>query len=298
MAGFLDDLKYNFKTGGALMQLIYVNVGVFLTLTIIRLLGFFFKTDTISVIIPWIAANSGPMEMLYKPWTAITYMFVHESFWHILFNLILFYFSGRIFESLLNGKRLVAVYFLGGLAGFLVYFIAYNIFPVFEGAAIPILGASASIMAILVAIATYSPNLELRLILLGNVKLKYIAIFFVATDILFLDQGGNVGGKLAHIGGALFGFVYAQQLKKGNDLGNIFYSVVNFFRDLIKPQPKMKVASSNKSKGYESRYYASDSKTEKEKQMKIDAILDKISKSGYDSLSKAEKEFLFKNSKQ
>ena len=298
MAGFIDDIKYNFRTGGALMKLIYVNVAVFLALTIIRLFGFFFKTNLIGDVLPWIAANSGITEMLYKPWTAITYMFVHEGFWHILFNLILFYFSGRIFESILNGKRLTAVYFLGGLAGFLLYFIAYNVFPVFEHAAIPILGASAAIMAILVAIATYTPNLELRLILLGNVKLKYIAIFFVAADILFLDKGTNTGGKIAHIGGALFGFLYSLQLKKGNDLANGFYAVVNFFRDLIKPKPKMKVASSNQSKGYQTRYYQTDSKSEKEKQMKIDAILDKISKSGYDSLSKAEKEFLFKNSNQ
>ncbi|HKL02959.1 MAG TPA: rhomboid family intramembrane serine protease [Cryomorphaceae bacterium] len=240
MASLLDDLKYNFKTGGVVAQFIYVNVGVFLALTIIRLFGFFFKTNTLAVVMPWISANSGWEEMLYKPWTILTYMFVHEGFWHLLFNMILLYFSGRIFADLLGSKRFTAVYFMGGIAGFLVYFISYNLFPVFDGAAIPIIGASASIMAILVAIATYNPNLELRLILLGNVKLKYIAIFFVATDILFLDQGGNVGGKLAHIGGALFGFLYSTSLKKGNDWSAGFFAVTDFFRDLVAGKPKMK----------------------------------------------------------
>ncbi|MCA1762413.1 MAG: rhomboid family intramembrane serine protease [Cryomorphaceae bacterium] len=296
MATLLDDLKYSFKTGGVLTQFIYANVGVFLALTIIRLFGFFFKANTLAAVMPWISANSGWEVMLYKPWTAITYMFVHEGFWHILFNMVLLYFSGRIFADLLGGKRFTAVYFMGGIAGFLVYFISYNVFPVFNGASIPIIGASASIMAILVAIATYNPNLELRLILLGNVKLKYIAIFFVATDILFLDQGGNVGGKLAHIGGALYGFLYSTSLKKGNDWSGLFYTVTDFFRDLVAPKPKMKVASSKP--GYKARHYHTESKQEKENQIRIDEILDKISRSGYDSLTKEEKQFLFNNAKK
>lgn len=296
MASPLDDLKYSFKTGGVVTQFIYVNVGVFLALTIIRLFGFFFKANTLGAVMPWISANSGWEVMLYKPWTIITYMFVHEGFWHLLFNMILLYFSGRIFADLLGAKRFTAVYFMGGIAGFLVYFISYNVFPVFNGASVPIIGASASIMAILVAIATYNPNLELRLILLGNVKLKYIAIFFVATDILFLDQGGNVGGKLAHIGGALYGFLYSTSLKKGNDWSKVFYSVTDFFRDLVAPKPKMKVASSKP--GYKARHYATESKQEKENQIRIDEILDKISRSGYDSLTKEEKQFLFNNAKK
>ena len=205
-----------------------------------------------------------------------------------------------MFENLLNGKRLLAVYFLGGIAGFLMYFIGYNIFPLFSPVSGTIIGASASIMAILVAIATYQPNIELRLILIGNVKLKYIALFFVAIDVLFLD-GGNTGGRIAHLGGALFGFLYARQLQKGNDWSKGFFVVTDFFGQLIHPKPKMKVASSRSSSSRPTTATseaARPSKRDKDHQKKIDTILDKISQSGYDSLTKAEKEYLFNASKK
>jgi hypothetical protein len=153
-------------------------------------------------------------------------------------------------------------------------------------------------MAILVAIATYTPNMEVRLILLGNVKLKYIAIFFVLLDVLFLDKG-NPGGRLAHIGGALVGYFYSASLMKGNDWSRYFYGFVNFFRDLVAPRKQMKVVSRNagayaKSASSNSRSAASGT----DFQRRMDAILDKISQSGYDSLTKEEKEFLFNASKK
>jgi hypothetical protein len=228
-------------------------------------------------------------------------MFVHEGLWHLLFNMILLYFAGRIFADLLNRKRFIAVYILGGLAGFLLYFLAFNIFPVFSQVGYsPIIGASASIIAILVAIATYSPNMELRLILIGNVKLKYIAIVFVALDVLLLDNGSNTGGRLAHIGGALFGFLYSTSLKKGNDWSKPFYAFTGFFQDFVKPRPKMKVkkGAKRKKEGYQSQYYDQKSKPDKDHEKKIDKILDKISQSGYDSLTKKEKEYLFNASKK
>jgi hypothetical protein len=195
---------------------------------------------------------------------------------------------------------MVAVYFYGGLAGFLLYFISYNVFPVFSGTESTIIGASASVIAILVAIATYAPDMVVRLVLIGNVRLKFIAIFFVALDILLLD-GGNSGGRLAHLGGALLGFVYSRRLQQGNDWANGFYGFVDFFRGLGKSKPKMKVASS---KGRPSSRRGSSSTQSKKsrdtdsQQKKIDEILDKISQSGYDSLTKAEKEFLFNASKK
>lgn len=298
MAGFFDDMKYQYRTASITMRFIYVNVAVFVALTLMRIGGFLFQADGIvSRVIPWIAGSSTPEEMLYRPWTLITYMFVHVGFFHLLFNMILLFFAGRIFADLLNEKRFVTVYFLGGIAGFLLYFFSYNYFPVFAQTRSVIYGASASIMAILVALATYTPNMELRLVLIGNVKLKYIAIFFVALDVLFLD-GGNTGGRMAHLGGAIFGYAYSASLKKGNDWSKGFYVVINFFRDLIKPSPRMKVASKRKKKGYRSQYYESPSKQDKAHQQKVDAILDKISKSGYDSLTKAEKEYLFNASKK
>jgi membrane associated rhomboid family serine protease len=299
MASILDDLKYSFRSGNMVTRFILLNVAVFVVLSLIRVFGFFYQSDFLGAVIPWIAGSSSPETMLYRPWTIITYMFVHQGLWHLLVNMIMLWFSGRIFGDLLNDRRFVAVYFLGGIAGFLLYFLAYNIFPVFSGSSSTIIGASASVIAVLVAVATYVPEMEVRLILFGNVKLKYIAIFFVALDILFLD-GGNTGGRLAHLGGAIFGFTYARSLQKGSDWSNGFYKVVNFFRDLVKPQPKMKVASSRKGKkaNYARSTSPSSNRDNSAEQKRIDEILDKISQSGYDSLSKEEKEFLFNASKK
>jgi membrane associated rhomboid family serine protease len=300
MASILDDLKRSYYSGNMVTRLIFFNVGVFVLLTLIGLFGFFFKVKLLDQVIPWISGSSNWETMLFRPWTVITYMFVHEGLWHLFVNMIVLWFSGRLFGDLLGDRRLIAVYFYGGIAGFLLYFIAYNVFPVFSGAESTIIGASASVTAILVAIATYTPNMEVRLVLIGNVKLKFIAIFFVALDVLFLD-GGNTGGRLAHLGGALLGFSYARSLQQGNDWANGFYSFVGFFRDLAKPKPKMKVASSktrSTGSGPSSRSQEKKSKEEVSQQNKIDEILDKISQSGYDSLTKAEKEFLFNASKK
>lgn len=295
MSNLIDQLKYAYRTGTMVTRLLFVNIGVFIVLKLIHIVGFFYQTNFLKIVLPWISGNSDWNIMLHRPWTIITYMFVHEGVLHILFNMLVFYFAGRIFENLLNGRRLLAVYFLGGIAGFIFYFAAFNLFPVFSGSQSIIFGASASIIAVLVAIATYMPNIETRLMLIGNVKLKYIAIFFVALDVLFID-GGNTGGRLAHLGGALFGFLYSVNLKKGNDWSKGFYVVTDFFRDLIKPRPKMKVASS--SSNFKAPNKKKDAKEEKIHANKIDSILDKISHSGYDSLTKAEKEYLFNASKK
>ncbi len=309
MASIFDDIKYSWHKGDITLRLIFINVGVFLALTLLGIFGFFFQSPVKEAVIPWLAGTASPEGMLYKPWTLITYMFMHIGLFHLLGNMIVLYFSGRIFADLLNARRMIAVYFLGGIAGFLAYFAAYNLFPVFAGSKSIIYGASASVIAILVAIATYTPNLELRLILLGNVKLKYIAIFFVLLDILFLD-GSNSGVHIAHLGGAALGYGYSTALKQGSDWSKGFWSVVGFFRELIKPSPKMKVSkgsqkaarqgsgSSAARSGASGGSSPSARKKAKEEQEKIDAILDKISQSGYDSLTKSEKEFLFKASKK
>lgn len=296
MATIFDDLKKSYQLGNIVTRFIFINVVVFLALTLVRIAGFLYQTEFINGIMPWISGSSSWEHMLYRPWTIVTYMFVQEGFWHMFMNMILLYFAGKLFTDLLNQKRFVAVYFLGGIAGFLTYFIAYNVFPVFDATNSIIYGASASVIAVLVAIATYTPDLELRLALIGSVKLKYVAIFFVAIDVLFLD-GGNTGGRLAHLGGALFGFLFSLNLKKGNDWSKQFYAFTGFFENLIKPKKKMSVAS-RKTQGYKTQYYAKDSKDEKKRQQNIDLILDKISRSGYDSLSKEEKETLFKASKK
>lgn len=298
MASIIDDIKYAWHRGDITLRFVFANIAVFLALTLLRIFGFFFQSDILGAVLPWVAGTASPGGMLVKPWTLLSYMFVHIGLFHILGNMIILYFAGRIFADLLNARRFIAVYFMGGIAGFAVFFAAFNLFPVFKGSESIIYGASASVIAILAAVATYTPNLELRLILLGNVKLKWIAIFFVAIDIIFLDST-NSGGHIAHLGGAAFGYLYSTSLKNGNDWANPFWSVADFFGDLIAPKSKMKVASS-KGAGTAQRASrtAPTTKKGKEDQEKIDSILDKISQSGYDSLSKEEKEFLFKASKK
>ncbi len=294
MAKILDDLKFSFQSGNMVTRFIYINIAVFVFLSLIRVFGYFYQSDLLGVVLPWISGSSVPQTMLFRPWTIISYMFVHVGLWHLVVNMIMLWFSGRLFGDLLNDRRFIAVYFLGGIAGFLLYFIAYNAFPVFSGTESTLIGASASVIAVLVAIATYAPEMVVRLVLIGRVKLKFIAIFFVALDILFLD-GGNSGGRLAHLGGALFGFLYARNLASGRDWSNGFFKVIDFFGELFRPKPKLRVASSNKKRRgtRKTQTRSKEVRSEKSSQKRIDEILDKISQSGYDSLSKEEKEFLF-----
>lgn len=303
MAGLMRELKYQFAKADITLRFIYINVAVFVLIHVISVGGFLFNVQGMKrEVLQWIAGSSNPDHMLRRPWTVLTYMFVHEGLFHILFNMLLLYFAGRYFADLYNSKRFIAVYFLGGLAGFALYFVSYNFFPALTNTQSIIYGASASIMAIFIALATLRPNLEVRLILIGTVKLKYIAIVFVALDILLLDSG-NTGGRMAHLGGALFGYLFATSLAKGNDWSKGFFAVVNFvgaiFYSPKKPKMRVEKGYSRKRSGSSRKKAAPKQKTsEEEHRDKIDAILDKISKSGYDSLTKAEKDYLFNESKR
>lgn len=288
MAGIVDELKDSFRSGDMLTRLIYINVGVFLLVNIIMVFGFFANSDW--SIVSWFTVPAAPGRLILQPWGLITYMFLHEGFFHLLFNMVWLYFGGKIFLEYLNPKKLLSVYLLGGLAGAALYILAYNLFPVFanELAYSQALGASAAVLAILIAIATFVPDYTVRLFLIGTVKLKHIAIFSVVLDLLSIPQG-NAGGHIAHLGGALFGFLYARQLQKGSNLAVGFEKLLDRFLSLFKPKPKMRTA------------YKAKTRTEQEfherkasEKATLDKILDKISASGYDSLTKAEKEFLFK----
>lgn len=289
---FIQDLKNQYKNGSALIKLIFVNVAVFLLVHIIGLFLWFFNIQHgAELIVSWLALPAGVTQILYKPWTIISYMFLHEQFFHIFMNMLILYFGGQIFLQFLNQKKLVTTYLLGGLSGGLLYILAFNLFPVFtpiKGISIA-LGASASVMAVLIAAATYVPNFVVRLIFLGNVKLKYIALVYIVLDVVSIPKG-NAGGHIAHIGGAIFGFLYIQQLKKGNDFASGFSKLLDGLKGLFKPKKKMKVVYKKGSKTRNDYEYNAQKKAN---QAKIDAILDKISKSGYDSLSKEEKAILF-----
>lgn len=229
-----------------------------------------------------------------KPWTLITYMFTHKDILHILFNMLWLYWFGRIFLEYLDQRKLVAVYILGGISGAIVYVLSFNIFPVFtslipESVAI---GASASVMAVVVAIAAYVPNYPVHLLLIGRVKIIWIAVgIFVLTS--FMDFSVNSGGKLAHMGGALFGYLYIVNLRKGKDPGRALNRIIDSIASIFKARKeKMKVSYSRKKTDYEY------NKAKAERQEKIDRILDKISKGGYDSLTKEEKNLLFSESQK
>jgi hypothetical protein len=204
--------------------------------------------------------------------------------------MIMLYFGGILFMQFLGGKKLIGTYIIGGLAGAMVYILAFNFFPVFNEVSkcSVALGASASVLAVLVAVAVYNPEFSVRLVLFGNVKLKYIAMILVLIDLLSIEKE-NPGGHIAHLGGALWGFIYILLIKKNWDIYRIFNPIISFFKNLFKPKPKLKVEYKKTRPLTDDEY----NKNKADKQKKIDTILDKISKNGYSSLSKEEKEFLF-----
>lgn len=294
---FIEDIKKQYKDGSILIKLIFLNVAVFLGVHLFGLIVWFFRIDYgTQLIVKWLALPADVTQLLFKPWSIVSYMFLHEGILHILFNMIVLYFGGTIFLNYLNGKKLVVTYLLGGLSGGLIYILAFNFLPIFDQVyTVSIaLGASASVMAILVAAATYVPNYIVRLMFLGEVKFKHIAIGYVLLDLVSIPQS-NAGGHIAHIGGALFGFFYIQQLKKGKDFTLGFSRFLDSLKGLFKSGNKMKVVYKKQGKTKTDQAY-NNQKVDNQK--KIDAILDKISKSGYDSLSGEEKAILFDASKK
>jgi membrane associated rhomboid family serine protease len=292
--GIWDDIKKIFSNGSNLSRLIYVNIGVFILITVVAIIGFLLNNPVISdKALNLFSVPSSFKVLLVRPWTIITYMFVHKDIWHILFNMLWLYWFGKIFLEYLDHRKLVAVYLLGGLSGALVYILSFNVFPAFTGvvAESVAIGASASVMAIVIAIAAYVPDYTVNLFLFGRIKIKYMALaIFILTSIM--DFSVNSGGKLAHIGGAFFGYLYTINLRQGRDIGKGFNRIIDFFVTIFKPRQKLKVTHKKAANEFEY------NKNKAEKQIRINSILDKISKGGYDSLTKEEKETLFKESQK
>ena len=292
-------LKQAFLGNNILSRLILINTIVFLLVKMVGLISYLFAVGhtadnglSLSIFSQYLALPSSFETFVSRPWTIITYMFLHEDFFHILFNLIILYFGGQLFNEYLGERRLLWTYLSGGIIGGLFFLMAFNIFPAFEqikGISMA-LGASASVLAIIVAVATYVPDYTVQLLFIGRTKLKYIAIIFVAIDLLSI-QSGNPGGHIAHLGGALWGFIYALTLRKGTDLYR--------FLNLSIPQFKKEKTYSTE-RQEDKRPFSDDEYNERKArtQENIDEILDKISKSGYSSLTKEEKEILFKTSKK
>lgn len=288
-----EEIRQTFKSGSNLTKLIYINLAFFLVVNLVEVFYFLLnRHDSYSAFLLTFAVPADLHILIRKPWTVITYMFLHKNFLHILFNLLWLYWFGRIFLEYLDGKKLVGVYLLGGLSGAFLYLLAYNIFPVFfqQLEMSHALGASAAVMAIVIAISVYVPDYSVYLLFIGKVKIIYIALIgFLATS--FFDFSINTGGKIAHIGGALFGLIFTLQYRKGRDLTRGLNRLIDAIIGLFKPGPKVTVTHRKAETDYDYKI------RKKDEQAEIDRILDKIAKSGYDSLTKQEKETLFRQSK-
>lgn len=279
----IDDLKLQYRTGGITQQLIFWNVGIALVLFILGA----FTHDFFNAIIDWLSLSSESSEFVFKPWTFLTYAFVHANFWHLLFNMIVLNFSGRLFMTYFTQKQFFGLYLLGSIFAGAVFVISYLILQDVSR----LVGASGAIMAVLIAAATYAPFSEIRLLLIGNVKLWHIAIVLLVLDLIQVPMS-NTGGHLAHLGGALFGFLYIKLLQNGTDLSQPVSNVIDYFVTLFRPRKATPFKKVHRNVNPQPK---AQPKPQKDlTQQQIDDILDKISKSGYDSLTKEEKEFLFK----
>ena len=292
--GILDDIKTSFRKGTSLTRLIYLNIIIFILIAIGSAIGYLLNNQELQLkILNLFSVPSSISAFISRPWTLITYMFTHKDILHILFNMLWLYWFGTIFLEYLDQKKLVAVYLIGGISGAIVYIISFNIFPVFSSVVTSsvAIGASASVMAVVVAIAAYVPDYSVSLFLLGRIKIKYVALaIFVLTSVM--DFSVNSGGKLAHIGGALFGYIYTVNFRRGRDLGKWISLTIDYFATVFKPKKKMKVTYKRTVSDHDF------NKIRVERQEKINKILDKISKGGYDSLTREEKDLLFRESQK
>lgn len=283
----IDDLKLQYKMGGIVTQLIFWNVALFvipwLFFALLSLLGV--NIDYIH----YVSLSSNPAHLIWKPWSLLSYSFFHSGIMHIIFNMIVLNFSGRLFMTYFTSKQLLGLYVLSAIFAGLCYILVFYILNI----SAPIVGASAAIMAILVATTTYHPLMELRLLIIGNVKLWHITAVIIIVDLMQL-RSENMGGHISHLSGALFGFIFIKLLQNGTDLSTLVSRFLDFFANLF--QKNTATPFKKVHKNYSKPLVKSVSKivAKDKSQQQIDEILDKISQSGYDSLTKEEKEFLFK----
>lgn len=304
MNTLLNDFKNAWsKPNNGLIQLIFINIAVFVVLGILAVVSAIFGVDAVFAIAFKQFTIPAPIgEFLTRPWTIITYAFAHSfsNLWHIIMNMLVLYWFGRVFVDFFGSQKLINLYVLGAIAGGVTYLLAYNLIPfysermhLFDG----MVGASAAVYAITVATATYVPDHRFYLLFLGPVKIVYIAAFVIFTSLLG-TVGSNAGGSLAHLGGALIGFIYGRQMLKGVEIGTWVFKVMEFVKSFFVHKPKIKVSHRQK-KSHSNAPKPTTTRSEKSdfNQEEIDKILDKISEGGYDSLTKEEKEKLFKASK-
>ena len=270
-----DEIKRTYRQGGTLTRLLLINIGVFVAYGLVQLALFVAGSPANHAYTHLLAVPADLRQLLLHPWTLLTYMFFHEELFHIIFNMLWLWWFGQLFMQSHTGRQLRGVYLLGGLSGALLFILAYNLLPAFNAHGAMALGASASVMAVVFAVAVRHPNQPIGLLFIGTVRLKYLALATVLIDLVSIPAS-NAGGHIAHLGGALFGFIFARQLAKGRDLSQLPFS------------RKQQAQANSWPFGQQSK----PKQTLSEQQ--LNQILDKISRSGYDSLSRAEKKALFK----
>jgi membrane associated rhomboid family serine protease len=301
---FLDDLKHQYRFGGMTIRLLFINSGIFILIQLFQVFGRLIggdATKNISKVAETIfALNTDILLFLQHPWGLFTSIFAHFTFWHFLMNMLFLYFSGKMFESLFDQKRLLYTYLIGGIAGGLLEILAHLVFPVLQKESIVIVGASGSIMAIFSALAFHRPNLKVNLFGVFPVRLIFVAGFFILTDLfsLGLDDGT---AHFAHIGGVIIGLLSVQNLSSSSNFINktqlIGDKLILFISGLFRSDKKLKIKKGGKTRSTQFKTDEEYNLEAKTRQKKTDLILDKISKSGYESLTKAEKDFLFNQSK-
>jgi membrane associated rhomboid family serine protease len=287
---FSSDIRYWLRQGNTINQLLFWNVIVFLVMGIVYLIGKIAPSTAFLSLFLFdnLSLHANVFAFLKKPWGLITYMFTHLEFLHILFNMLNLYWFGNIFRSFLGNHRVLPLYLFGGLAGGIAYLLVYNL--AFGGVNAPMIGASASVMALMIACATKLPNYEVGLLLIGSIRLKWLALIVIVLDLVSLTQG-NVGGIVAHMGGALFGFVYIKVLNNGTDVCQPLIWLFN--RRLRVESPKRRTFRPKKSP-----LKLVKPSQEENKQLRLDQLLDKINDNGIDSLSPEERAWLKKMSQE
>jgi len=285
---WIKKIKNFFKTNDALTGLIAVNLAVFVLYHFVKLFYVLFAVNF--PFDSWLAVPADTDTLIRRPWTLITYMFFHQGIFHILFNMLWLYWFGKIFRMYFSEWQLVNVYILGGWTGALFYVLSYNVFPAFatDRYFALLLGASAGVLAVVMAIACYVPKYTINLLFFGRVKLMTIALITIVIDIVSISASDNSGGHIAHLGGAFFGYIFAINIHKRKDITAWFGRFCAWIGSFFKPKPKLKVAY--KRPPVDDREY---NRQRNENQQEIDRILDKISKGGYESLTRKEKETLF-----
>ena len=300
MADILNDLKRTFQQGNIVVRLIYINVAAFIISTLLSVVLGLFNVN-VAEFLRDLYLPADLLQLLRRPWTLITYMFMHAGIWHLLGNMLWLYWFGRMFLYFFSSKHLRGLYVVGGLLGALLYIIAYNLFPIFDNQlySATLVGASASVLAIAIATAVREPEYRINLMLIGSVRLKYFALFIVLFDALYVGSN-NAGGHIAHLGGALAGWWFARGVSRGYDITHWVNVCIDSIGGLFvkrerKPRkPKMKVHSHNSSRTADYEYNA----RKKAQSDEVDKILEKLKKSGYASLSDEEKRRLFEASKR